>query len=163
MPDAFAAPDHDPSHHPVPLPGLEGRITVTLPGLVTGQKLHVDGRPAPKGSKWGTFALPDGRDATLSGGFTRTLPTVTVDGQAHELGEAIPIPLVVLQFLPIGLVGLGGLLGGIAGGLGVGANMAINRQGWSMPVKAGAMLAVAGVSFVGWLAFATGLTLLLQG
>lgn len=147
----------------VVIPGLEGRIAVSPPGVFAGHRLYVDGQPAPKGSSWGSFALPDGRDAKLTGQLTRTVPTVVVDDQSYESGTAIPIPLVVLQFLPFVLVGIGGCLGGAAGGAGVAANMAINRQAWSLPVKVGAMIAVSTASVVGWLLIATMLALFIGG
>ena len=147
---------------PVGVPGLAGRIAVAPAGVFSGHRLYVDGQLAPTGSGWGTFALPDGREAKLAGGLTRTLPTVVVDGTSYESGEAIPIPLVVLQFLPMGLVAIGGCLGGPAGGAGLGVNLAINRQAWPVPAKVGAMLGVTVASVVVWLTIATVFALVLQ-
>lgn len=156
MSDPFAPSDIDPNHHSVPIPGLEGRVTVASPGMFSGLKLLVDGKAAPKVSILGAkYKLPDDRVAELSGAFTRTSPTVTVDGKAYPTGEAVPIPFLVLQFLPLGLVGLGGLLGGLAGGLGWSVNLVIYRTEWPTPAKAAAMVVVAGASFGGWLVLAT--------
>lgn len=160
MSDPFTPSAHDPNHNSVPIPGMEGRVTVSTPGMLTGMKLYIDGRPAPKTTWLGAkYTLPDGRVAVLSGAFTRTAPTVTIDDKVYELGDAIPVPFLVLLFLPLFLIGLGGLLGGLAGGLGWTLNLVIYRTEWPTPAKAGAMLVVAGASVVIWLTLATLLAL----
>jgi hypothetical protein len=130
--------------------------------VFTGLRLFLDGEAVPRSSWIGTsYALPDGRSATLSGAWTRTSPTVEIEGTIYETGEAIPLPLVVLQFLPVGLVGVGGLLGGVVGGLGFTVNMAILRSTLSTPVRAAGMLGVLAASVGVWLAVLSALGVVL--
>lgn len=143
----------------VTVPGLEGRLAITAPGMLRGNQLLVDGQPAPRGSGWRSYALPDGREAKLRVELTRTSPTVIVDGASYVSGEVIPTLLVVLQFMPFLMVVLGGCVGGAAAGAAVTFNMAINRQSWTVPVKVAAILGVSSVAFVGWIVVAAAISL----
>lgn len=113
--------------------------------------------PAPRtgGRRYALSAAAGGAvEATVRTAFADPYPTVEINGVPHRTGPAIPILLRALVLLPILLVAVGGALGGLIGALGVGANLAVARTRIPPAAKAAAMLGVAVVATVVWLAVA---------
>lgn len=150
------------AEHEVAIPEIAGRVTITEPGLFSGSRLLVNGKPAEKAG-WGKFWLPrtDGgrAEARLVAGFTTWVPSLMVGGVRHDVGPKLPIYLAVLAFLPFTLMFVGGALGGLCGGLGAGLNHQIARTDWPLPLKLVAMLAVTGAAVGTFMMVATALHL----
>jgi hypothetical protein len=126
------------SEREVSIPGIAGRVTVSPPGLFRGAQVRVDGAPAKRGG-WGKLLLPraDGSTAEvrLVDHFTRTVPSIQIGGEKHELGEAIPTLQVVLALTPFVLVVIGGALGGLCGAVAFFANQSVIRSAKAPALK----------------------------
>ncbi len=138
----------------VEIPGVVGRVTLTRPGAFSGSELRVDGHPAPKGDKRGTFELPaeGGRKkiARLRQHISWVLPAVEVDDVKHEVGPKIPFGLMLLACIPFALGGVGGMIGGAMGGAAFAINMGIARSTLPVVSQALAMVAVTVAVSIGF-------------
>ena len=128
------------------IPGVSGRVTITRPTAFGGSEVRVDGHPAPKGSKRGTYELPTVAGGTkvarLRPSLMAIVPAVEVDDVKYEVGPKISIGLFILCCLPFGLAGFGGALGGACGGAAFGINLGIARSTLPLVSQVLAMLAV---------------------
>lgn len=97
-----------------------------------------------------TVPMPDGPARELRLNTWTGSPRVSVDGHETPIGPQISAVELVLAFLPVGLVGIGGLLGGVIGGATVGVNMSIARSGSPMAVRVLGMLGATAVAVVLW-------------
>jgi hypothetical protein len=138
------------AEHEVKIPQVAGRITVTDPGVFSGSKLLVDGRPAPKAG-WGHYWLtrPDGSrvKVRLAHGFTSSIPAVVVGTLRYDVGPKLPAVLVAFALVPLGLIFVGGAIGGLCGGVAWGVNNQIARTSWPTVLKIPVMLGVAAAAF----------------
>lgn len=144
--------------YPFERPDLAGRVVVRV-STIGAPKLLVNDQPAPRGPKRGTFALlkTDGTHATvkLLPAFNRVVPSVEVDGVETELGPKVNVGLLIVCFIPFGLVGIGGALGGLCGGAGWAINQAVLRSSHSTMAKVLIMLGVTLTAGVLWLVLVT--------
>jgi hypothetical protein len=112
---------------PFRIPGTsEPEITVRR-STFGGLRLLVDGVPVKGQRGRYPIQLPDGtvKELRLTGHWTGL--KAVVDGVETPLEPPIPKYLLVLAFLPIALVAIGGLIGGAFGGVGVAVNSGILR------------------------------------
>jgi hypothetical protein len=135
------------------IPGTTGPNITVRPGLFGSAAVLVNGhavRPRGWNQKTYSIAVPDGsaRELRLSSGPGGL--RASVDGIETPLGPQPSMLEGVVAFLPIGLVGIGGMLGGVIAGLTVGVNMAIARSGSPMPVRLLGMLGATAIAAVVW-------------
>ncbi len=97
-------------------------------------------------------------EGSVRPGLFDPYPSLEVNGIRHRTGPQVPVALRILALVPIGLIGLGGLVGGLIGALGVFANLAVARRSMPAIVKALLMLAVLAVTVVVWLIVALAIT-----
>lgn len=137
---------------------VEGKVVLRL-SMLGAAKLFLNDQPAPRGDKHGTFRLPktNGGEATVRivPSFGRTVPTLEVDGVKHELGEKVAMGMMVMSFLPLGLIAVGGALGGACGGAGWAVNQSVLRSQHSSAIKVLIMLGVTLGAIALWIALAT--------
>jgi hypothetical protein len=138
---------------PLEIQGLAGPVILESGFFANKYAVTVGGRPATRTGR-GRYALPAAGggavEATVRGGFLDAYPTLEINGVKHRTGPPVPMTLRVLAWVPIVLVGFGGLLGGLIGALGVMVNMAIARVPISAVLKALLMLGVLVVAVVAW-------------
>jgi hypothetical protein len=143
------------SERELSIPGIQGRVTVSPPGLFRGAEVRVDGAPA-KRKGWGKLLLPraDGSlaEARLVDHFTRTVPSLQIGSEKHEAGEAIPPLQVVFALLPFVLLVIGGAIGGACGAVAFVVNQGVIRSQKAPALKLmlmlGSTLVAAAVYFV---------------
>lgn len=130
---------------PFRIPGTSGPDIVVHRSALGSLQIRVDGVPVKGKRGRYPIQLRDGttRELRLSGQWTGL--KAVVDGVETPLEPSIPKYLLVLIFLPISLVVLGGLIGGVFGGLGAAINTGVARA--SLPT-AGKVIAMLGVAVV---------------
>jgi hypothetical protein len=142
---------------PLAINGLIGPIVLESGFFANNYSITVGGRPATRTGR-GRYSLPavggGTVEATVRGGFLDAYPTLEINGVKHRTGPKVPVPLRALAWVPIVLLGLGGLVGGLIGALGVMVNMVIARRPASAVLKTVLMLAVLGVAVVSWIVVA---------
>lgn len=115
----------------IDIPGFSQReIVVRTSGLFSGPKLLIDGVEASSvGRNEYSVRRDDDRPATfkLQGVSVDPVPRLLVDGDTYLLAEPLRWFEWALVYLPIGLVGLGGLIGGFLGGLAMVVNARLFR------------------------------------
>ena len=139
---------------PIPLAGFEGRgLSLRQPGFWTGVALLCDGAPVPR--QGGVYALKDNAGAAVALKFRRTpfdpIPKIDANGQVIVLAPPLAWYDYVLIILPIGLVGIGGIIGGVCGAMGAYFNTQVARLPLPAPLRIlialGVTLAAAAVWF----------------
>jgi hypothetical protein len=131
---------------PFRIPGTaEPEITVRR-STFGGLTLLVDGAPVKGQRGHSPIQLPDGtvKELRLTGQWTGL--KAVVDGVEAPLQPPVPRSLLVLAFMPIALVAVGGLIGGAFGGVGVAVNTGVLRLQMGTPAKVLAMFGVTVVS-----------------
>jgi hypothetical protein len=120
--------------------GCEGQDIEVKTSLLSGTRLFVNGKKAPKGQGMGTMALTrnDGRVVAAQWkpqmlGFDT--PQLVVDGKTYILTQPLKWYEMVLAALPIALVFIGGLLGAIVGVVASGLSASLFRSGMNKAVK----------------------------
>ena len=141
-------------HGPITIPNVAGPVTVEIDPWLGRTSVQVAGKPAkPTGRR--TFALPtvDGLEVpgTVRSAVGNPFPSVEVEGVTHATGPDIPVGLKILAFLPLVLLGFGGLVGGAAGFLGVLDNARILRARKSTATTAALMTGSLAASVLVWL------------
>jgi hypothetical protein len=128
---------------PFRIPGTTEPEIVVRRSALGGLQVLVNGAPVKGQRGRYPLQLPDGsvKELRLTGQWTGL--KAVVDGVETPLEPTIPKYLLVLIFLPVGLVGLGGLIGGTFGGLGALINTGVARL--SLPT-AGKVIAMLGVT-----------------
>ena len=110
--------------------GFEHSKLVVETGL-SGAKLLVNGKPAPKGPDKGEFVVPrdDGTDEIiqLKGQYLDPVPKVIIDLETTRLAPPLPWYAWAWSALPALLVVLGGLIGGALGGAALAINVGLFR------------------------------------
>jgi hypothetical protein len=138
---------------PLTIPGLAGPVVVDLNSFTGRTAVTVNGQPVPRIGRR-VYALPAAGGGTVNAevrpGVLDPFPSLQINGVKHRTGPQIPIALRILTFVPILLVGVGGLVGGLIGALGMIGNLAIARLSLPSVVKALLMLVVLGVAVVVW-------------
>lgn len=123
--------------------------------MLRGVRVLVDGRPVTRRRDRGRPYWP----ITFADGEERSLyVTGTVTGlRAVTADEEIPLERrlawweLLLAFLPLGLITIGGLIGGVAGGAGMVAALWAMRRPWPTAARVTAALAALAFSVAGWL------------
>ena len=128
---------------PFRIPGTTGPDILVRRSALGSLQVLVDGVPVKGHRGRYPIQLPDGtgKELRLTGQWTGL--KAVVDGVETPLEPPIPKYLLVLIFLPLGLVVLGGLIGGAFGGLGAAINTGVARL--SLPT-AGKVIAMLGVT-----------------
>ena len=137
---------------PFRIPGTtEPEITISRSALgnvsvhVNGQQLKRRGR----GLRY-DIPLPDGTATELEvTGQWRGLKA-KVNGVETALEPPVSPIYVLLIFLPLALVAVGGLIGGLVGVFTSMANMVISRRRLAAPLKLAAMVSVVAVGIAVW-------------
>ena len=117
----------------IEIEGCEGQnIEVKPPGFLSGAKLLVNGKPAPKGPRRGQMLLKknDGTEmvtAWQASALGFDIPKLVVDGQVIEFVTPLKWSELLWSSLPILLVFIGGALGAIAGAIAFNVNTKIFR------------------------------------
>ncbi|HHX64680.1 MAG TPA: hypothetical protein GX702_07320 [Chloroflexi bacterium] len=136
--------------YPVKIKGFGNQdIAIRPSGFFTGPQLLVNGRPAPRGARFGEMLLrrSDGREITarwkpqLLGLDT---PALEVDGQLIYVGNPLRWYDVLWSALPILLVFVGGMVGVVVGMVAFTINRTILRSQVS-PVSRYALTALVSV------------------
>jgi hypothetical protein len=122
--------------------------------MVRGVRVSVDGRPVPRSRERGRpyWSIP-----LAGGGERRLFVTGTVTGLRALTGdEDIPLERrlawweLLLAFLPLTLVTVGGLIGGLVGGAGTIVGLWVMRRPWPPAARAIAGLAVFALAAASW-------------
>ncbi len=139
--------------------GFENQtIEMIPPSLFDSAKLLINGHPAPKdtsNSKAMRLKRSDGREVTATWKpkiWGVDTPDLLVDGNVVEVAKPLAWYEWLCVGLPIGLIGIGGMLGGMLGGVVVCFNMKIVRsamQGW---LKLVCCMALSLVTIIGFMA-----------
>lgn len=139
--------------------GFENQtIEMIPPSLFNSATLLINGQPAPKdtsNSKAMRLKRSDGREVTATWKpkiWGVDTPDLLVDGNAVEVAKPLTWYEWLCVGLPIGLMGIGGILGGLLGGVTVCVNMKIVRspmQGW---LKLVCCMALSLVTIIGFMA-----------
>ena len=136
---------------PFTIPGLAGPVVVDVNNFTGRTAVTVDGQPVPQIGRR-VYALPAAGGGTVNAevrpGVFDLYPSLRINGVKHRTGPQVPIALRILAFVPILLVGVGGLLGGLIGALGVIGNLTIARLSLPAVVKVLLMLVVLAVAVV---------------
>lgn len=125
------------------IPGTTGPDIVVRRSTLGSLQVLVDGVPVKGKRGRYPIQLPDGtsKELQLTGQWTGL--KAIVDGVETPLEPPIPKYLLVLIFLPLALVVVGGLIGGAFAGLGAAINTGVARL--SLPT-AGKVIAMLGVT-----------------
>lgn len=139
--------------HLLNLPGFEGRqLVLEEAGWLSGAKLLLDGRAAPKGAKRGEYLLRrnDGRDAVaqLKGVFLDPVPYLLLEGRTIRVAEPLQWYQWVWAGMPLVLVAAGGCIGGVCGALAVGLNVRIFRMKMNPVLQFLLTGAISGVALI---------------
>lgn len=105
----------------------------------------VDGVPARRYRGFNPsfdIPMPDGSISRLQLRGQWTGLKAVVNGVETRLEPSVPRLVVVLAFLPLGLVAIGGLIGGLIGGAGLAINVSLVHRPMRWTVKVAAMLGV---------------------
>jgi hypothetical protein len=143
---------------PLTIPGLAGPVVIDSNSFTGRIAVSVNGQAVPRIGR-GMYALPTAGGETVPAevrpSFFDPFPSLQVNGVKHRTGPEVPLALRILAFVPIVLVGLGGLVGGLIGASGVIGNLAIARLPLPAVVKALLMVVVLGVAVLVWLIVAS--------
>jgi hypothetical protein len=139
---------------PFRIPGTtEPEITIRRSAL-GNVSVHVDGQQLKRRGRGMRYdiPLPDGTTTELVVmGQWRGLKA-KVNGVETALEPPVSPIYVVLIFLPLALVGVGGLIGAVVGVFTSMANMVVSRRRLAAPLKLGAMVLVVAVGIGVWYA-----------
>lgn len=138
---------------PVNVPGYEGRqLTVHTAGLLSGARVSIDGRAAPKGPRRGEFILQraDGTEdtVTLQGTWLDPVPRLVHNGVTYALAPSFRWYQWVVILLPLCLLAIGGCIGGGLGAATTCANAHILRTNMPEPIRMIAAIALTFGAFV---------------
>jgi putative regulator of septum formation len=131
---------------PFRIPGTSEPEIIVRRSTFGGLTVLVDGTPVKGQRGRYPIQLPDGsiKELRLTGQWTGL--KAVVDGVETPLEPPVPRSLLVLAFMPIALVAVGGLIGGAFGGVGVAVNTGVLRLQMGTPAKVLAMFGVTVVS-----------------
>jgi hypothetical protein len=119
----------------------------------------LDGQPLRK--KGRKFFLPepnDGKFIELKMGFDVFAPTFEYENETVSPVPPLPAVLLILAVLPMGLVGVGGMIGGALGGAAWYINLAFLHTDNPLPVRLLGVLAITSAAVGAWLAIAGKIT-----
>lgn len=139
------------------IPGTLGPEITVRRTMLGGIAVLADGQSVPRRRGRGLrydIPMADGstREVALTGQYLGL--RATVDGTEIPLEEKLRPWQIVLVFLPLALIVLGGLIGGLIGAVGFAVNSLIARSAARGPVKALGMVAVAAIAGLVWFGIA---------
>lgn len=118
--------------------------------LTKGVGLNLDGQPLKK--KRGKYFLPapnEGEPIKLKAGFDVFAPTFEYGNEKSTPVTPLPMALLILALIPMGLIGIGGLIGGALGGLGWYLNLFFLHTDHPLPVRIAGVLGITGLAYGG--------------
>lgn len=144
---------------PVNVPGYEGRqLTVHTAGLISGSRVSIDGRAAPKGRRRGEFILRrnDGTEDTVTLQVTALdpVPRLVHNGVTYALAPPFRWYQWVVIALPLCLLAIGGCIGGGIGAATAYANAHILRTNMPEPIRIIVAIAMTLGAFVAFIVIA---------
>ncbi len=127
--------------------------------LVRGPQVRVDGQPVRRARQRGRpfwpirLASGEERRMLLVGGFVGL--RALVDGREYPIERRLAVWELLVAFLPIALISVGGILGGVFGAIAIGPNLTIMRRPWPASVRVMAALGVGVVATLAWIVLAS--------
>jgi hypothetical protein len=143
--------------YPYQIPGTTGPQIIIRPGPFDTTVLANGVALRGRGSFRRTYPvpMPDGSVRELSINTWSGRIRARVDGTETPIGPQMSIAEMIIAFLPIGLVAVGGMLGGVIGALAVGANLSIARGAQAMPIRVLSMVGTTVAAVVVWFGILT--------
>ena len=136
-------------------PGVPGSPEVVVDNsMLRGVRVTVDGRPIARrrerGRPWWPIPLAGGGEAKLYVTGTITGLRAFIGGEEIMLERRLAWWELLLAFLPLALVSIGGVIGGIVGAIGSLVGLWVMRRPWHAASRVTAALGVVAFSVAAW-------------